>query len=336
MLKVSLFLMTIVATSSCGGFKLNSSKETKVDRRIASLIINDEDQTFIDEVETKLLALHSYYTMGQKNLLEFDRLLPETDLKKLYQTTAYLNLSAIKIQVESLENELFLLYQKVGKKELFRTELKNFGKRSPLAHLSLENLTEKISGKSEASKGPVTFSDIAKEYRDLEVVKEFTTYEKNIEHLSYLYQTKKKSSSEDETLRAQDLPAKVWAVAFLSEGPSPSVIKNLKESSIKGSFLKTKSSDMDQIIRDAGVRWNIDALDWMAQSPDKIIKRTLLMMTKTSRDSGVILFHDTHHRGAWALSAITNHLKQNKRRTCTLGEIAKDMSESSEKVCLNN
>lgn len=336
MLKIALFLMTIVVTSSCGGFKLFSPKTPEVDRKIASLMINDEDQTFIEALEEKLMALHSYYVIGQKSLLELDRDLPSLSLREIQLSKAYLNLEAVKNQVEAIEADVLLLYEKGGKKELLKSTIQAFSKRSVLSRLSMENLAEKFSVKIDRVKGTVTFSEIAKEYRDLELIREFQVFDKNIEHLSHLFLMKKKPLFQSENLRASALPAKVWALSFTSQNTSPIILQKLKEKNIKATFLKTKTPEIDQSIRDAVITWNIDALDWMAQTPDRIIKRTILMMNKTSRDSGVILFHDIHTRGAVASAEVMNHLRANNRRICTLSEIAKDMNESSEKVCLNN
>lgn len=84
------------------------------------------------------------------------------------------------------------------------------------------------------------------------------------------------------------------------------------------------------------VNWNIDSLDWMAQTPDKIVLRTKRLMKKTSKDSGIILFHDIHERSIEASSRIMDHLKLDGRRSCTIGKIVKDMNEGTETVCLKN
>lgn len=84
------------------------------------------------------------------------------------------------------------------------------------------------------------------------------------------------------------------------------------------------------------VNWNIDSLDWMAQTPDKIATRTKRLMKKTTKDSGIILFHDVHDRSIEASSIIMDHLKLDGRRTCTIGKIVKEMNEGTDTVCLNN
>ncbi len=84
------------------------------------------------------------------------------------------------------------------------------------------------------------------------------------------------------------------------------------------------------------VNWNIDSLDWMAQTPDKIVRRTKRLMKKTSKDSGIILFHDIHDRSVEASAVIMDHLKRDGRRNCTVGKIVKEMNEGIDTVCLKN
>ena len=84
------------------------------------------------------------------------------------------------------------------------------------------------------------------------------------------------------------------------------------------------------------VGWNIDSLDWMAQDPAKIVKRTKTLMKKTSRDSGIILFHDVHHRTITASAAIMDYLKMESRRSCTIGKIVNEINQGMSSVCLTN
>jgi peptidoglycan/xylan/chitin deacetylase (PgdA/CDA1 family) len=81
------------------------------------------------------------------------------------------------------------------------------------------------------------------------------------------------------------------------------------------------------------VFWNVDTLDWMAQTPDKIVSRTRELMRKTPRDAGVILFHDIHPRTVEASKVIMDDLKLNGRRTCTLDEIVGQLNQGAATVC---
>jgi peptidoglycan-N-acetylglucosamine deacetylase len=81
---------------------------------------------------------------------------------------------------------------------------------------------------------------------------------------------------------------------------------------------------------------NVDGLDWMPQSPERIALRTIKLMRKTSKDSGIILLHDVHDRTALALPRILDYLKENNRRTCTLDQIVGDMNKAVTTVCSKN
>jgi peptidoglycan/xylan/chitin deacetylase (PgdA/CDA1 family) len=78
---------------------------------------------------------------------------------------------------------------------------------------------------------------------------------------------------------------------------------------------------------------NVDTLDWIAQTPGKIVERTIALMKKTPRDAGILIFHDIHQRTAKALPQIMDYLKQDNRRVCTLNEIVTQINERAETVC---
>lgn len=81
------------------------------------------------------------------------------------------------------------------------------------------------------------------------------------------------------------------------------------------------------------VFWNIDTLDWMSQTPDKIVDRTISMMKKTSKDAGIILMHDIHNRTAIASAQVMDYLQKDNRRTCTVGEIVDQINQGVAEVC---
>ncbi len=81
------------------------------------------------------------------------------------------------------------------------------------------------------------------------------------------------------------------------------------------------------------VFWNIDTLDWMSQTPDKIVDRTISMMKKTKHDAGIILMHDIHARTATASIGVMDYLKKDNRRVCTIGEIVDDINQGASEVC---
>jgi peptidoglycan/xylan/chitin deacetylase (PgdA/CDA1 family) len=81
------------------------------------------------------------------------------------------------------------------------------------------------------------------------------------------------------------------------------------------------------------VLWNVDTLDWIAQTPDKIVLRAKRLMRKAPRDSGVILFHDVNSRSVIASKILMDYLSEDSRRTCTLGKIVKDINQGVIEVC---
>lgn len=84
------------------------------------------------------------------------------------------------------------------------------------------------------------------------------------------------------------------------------------------------------------VHWNVDSLDWHPQSAAKIARRTMMLMKKTKRDSGIILFHEQHDRSVEASRMIMKHVKLDGRRICTIGSIIDDMNKGRNKVCSTN
>jgi peptidoglycan/xylan/chitin deacetylase (PgdA/CDA1 family) len=89
------------------------------------------------------------------------------------------------------------------------------------------------------------------------------------------------------------------------------------------------NSDIRQRIADSSmihVFWNIDTLDWMNQPPAEIVARTIKQMKATSRDAGVILFHDIHDRTVIASEEIMNFLLKDERQVCLLEEIVENMN----------
>jgi peptidoglycan/xylan/chitin deacetylase (PgdA/CDA1 family) len=81
------------------------------------------------------------------------------------------------------------------------------------------------------------------------------------------------------------------------------------------------------------VLWNVDALDWLPQSPLRIALRTKALMKKNKKDSGIILMHDTHPRSIIASSLVMEFLSQNGRRNCKIGEIVNQINEGAKTVC---
>ena len=422
-------LLSTLIMSSCA-FKLWDDKTVVRDRAIASLsvqnLVGEEAQSFAAHIDEKLLSLHNYQLIAQKELYHFDEELESKGLGELYEGRAYLSLVAVRTQIDEIEEELKELMLELGhskkksdleKRDLLTQRIGAFAQTSPLHGASLENLSHHLKLKSQGSS--FKREDFDLEYRRAQEQREFQIFEKNIEHISHLMEMKLKKKQEKfypSTLKngnvtGQEFPAKVWALTF-DDGPhqnySPAIIKNLKEEGLRATFFQLASAvKSDQktalMVRDAGmeiashsyshkpltlvgeltlqkeikdatqdikkslkvdvkfyrlpygigvrtpnirdkiaeqglihVLYNIDSLDWISQNPDKIIKRTKALMKKTAKDSGILLFHDTHERSVIASKAIMEHLKLNGRRTCTLGEIVTQMNEGVETVCPNS
>ena len=389
---------------------------------MAEQLMMEESKNFSLEIDEKLLSLHSYYVIAQKQLIQFEEQIPERELEKLYQSRPYLSLITIRSQVEEIERELLSIFEATKKDQekhqLFKERLSSFSKGSVLSRLSMENLNERL-GNREDSFIDVSLSVIENEYKRLETTKEFQIYEKNIDHLSHLLemsiksdnQTFRPSVNKNGNVTGEEFPPKVWSLTF-DNGPdsltTEKIMENLISRNIKATFFQLSSKVRNNLatslkLRDAGMElgsnshslqdlskvgsmtlekeitvatreiesnlkidvkffrlpygsgatvpnvrqmiskndlihvfWNVDTLDWMAQTPDRIIKRTKALMKKTANDSGIILFHDIHHRSIKASVGIMDHLNSDARRSCALGRIVKEMNEGVQTVCLKN
>ncbi len=74
------------------------------------------------------------------------------------------------------------------------------------------------------------------------------------------------------------------------------------------------------------VFWNVDTLDWMAQPPADIVARTIKQVRATTKDAGVILFHDIHDRTVIASEEVMRFLNQDNRKVCLLEEIVENIN----------
>lgn len=416
-------LGALFLVSSCGGVFTGSPWKKDQERQIAShaleRLMREEDQTFETQVEDKLISLHSYYVITQRQLNLFEEKLSDVSLENLYQGQHYLSLLAVRTQIDDIEKEFHELKTELhdAKKEmLLKKQIEAFSRRSPVHYRSVENIAYKLQIKLEARDEHPAKSEIDNEYLELEKTREFQVYEKNIEHLSHMMEmnldrkARKFIPSENEngTLSGQEFPAKVWSLTF-SNGPeasvTPLILQKLKAKHLKATFFqeaaKSKSHlgfakrlvqdgmevgtqswsnkelakvglmTLEKEITQATVSmeknlkldikfyrlpygsgmdvpevrgliaknklihvfWNVDSLDWVPQSAGRIIKRTKDLMKKTSRDSGIILFHDVHPRSAEASEVIMDHLKQDARRVCPLGTIVEEMNRGEKSVC---
>lgn len=416
--------------TSCGGFELFGHKSNDKGRDIASITVkelaNEEATTFKAEIDEKLLSLHSYYVIAQVELAKFDAQLDNQGLEELYQSSAYLSLTATRTQVDEIEDEIFELWTSLNEKktkssnqksELLIQRIETFAKQSHLSALSMKMLEEKLSLNIVKTKDlSVAKEQISQEVKRLEVSKEFQIYEKNIEHLSHMMAPRSREEGKtfypstlgNGELTGSEFPSKVWALTF-NDGPTKNstttIVKNLKSHDLKATFFQLaqkveENRDLAKTVRDSGmeigahsyshklltlvgsltlekeithstqniekslkldikffrlpygvgasvpnirqklvdnelihVGHTVDTLDWVVQTSDKIVKRTRVLMKKSPKDSGIILFHDSHKTTIEASAILMKDLKENGRRTCTVGEIVSQINEGVETVC---
>lgn len=294
-------ILTLTAVTSCGGFRLFSEKAVQQEREIASVtmerLLLEENKSFSKEVDEKLNSLYSYYAIAHRNLSQFDSSIDELSLSELYKSSAYMNLLAIRTQVDEIETELTKVYSKTLEKSsksdiqkgiVLKERIAFFAKRSPLSYLSMTNLSETL-GIALHKTPVVSQKEIDTEYKDLETVKEFQIYEKNIEHLSHLMETEIKSVTKkwrpSETskgnMTGEEFPSKVWALTF-NNGPhkkkTARILKNLKTRNLKATFFQLASKVPEhlaesKLLKDAGME--IASHSYSHQALNKVGHTTL-------------------------------------------------------------
>ena len=389
-------------------------------------LLADDDLSFKDEITQKLHFLHLYYVMAHKQLHNFDGKITDLHARKLYSDESYLNLLALRTQIEEIEHEIAQVWKedekgKLGlkKKLALKQAISTYASTSNIVAASLENLIHDLGLAHENKKAAyLSLKEIVQEYARLESLKDFQILQKNIDHLAHVMEAKiddkdqtfSPSSSKSGHFSGDEFPAKVWAITF-DDGPTRTtlnILKTLKDKNIQATFFQvaSKVEEEHELARSiskaqmevgahswnhvqltkvgaitlhkeihlatkkieeihgerisfyrlpygAGISvnhirekiaetglihagWNVDGLDWMPQSPDRIVTRTIKLMGKTSKDSGILLLHDVHERTALALPRILDYLKENNRRTCTLDQIVGDMNKASPSVCSKN
>jgi peptidoglycan/xylan/chitin deacetylase (PgdA/CDA1 family) len=81
------------------------------------------------------------------------------------------------------------------------------------------------------------------------------------------------------------------------------------------------------------ILWNVDSLDWIPQTSERILKRTKFLMLKSKKDSGIILFHDLYPRTIAASNDMISYLSQNSRRMCHLKDILAELNSNGKEIC---
>ncbi|WP_408097009.1 polysaccharide deacetylase family protein [Peredibacter sp. HCB2-198] len=88
-------------------------------------------------------------------------------------------------------------------------------------------------------------------------------------------------------------------------------------------------STVRQKIADHGmihVFWTVDTLDWQDKNPTSIYNRTLKQMNASSKNAGIILFHDIHKQSVTASSMLMDYFNQKKLTVCTVQGVVDQMN----------
>lgn len=275
-----------IILTSCGGFKLFANQTLAPTAQLSPApmerLAKEENQLIIKEIDKKLFSLHSYFIIGQRNLIRLDSSLKDLNIDQLYRSYTYLNLMAVRPKVQKIEEEILTLSKTLSSnKLLIMTErVREFSSGSYLKALSIKRISEALHVNTGTLR-TLSSKDIESEYQRLLETKEFHVFEKNVEHLAHLHQTRLKDPVRSPA-STDDSEATDWSVTF----------KPIDEKYFRpGDF---------------------DSFDWLAQTPEKIVERSLKMIKKSKRASGVIVFHQNHQHSREASAKIKDFLNHRK------------------------
>lgn len=275
-----------IILTSCGGFKLFANQTlppaAKLSPAPMERLAMEENQLIIKELDKKLFSLHSYFIIGQRNLVRLDTSLKDLNFDQPYRSYTYLSLMAVRPKVQKLEEEILTLSRTLSTKKLMlMTErVREFSSQSSLQGLSIKRISETLHVNAGAIK-QFSSEDIETEYKRLLKTKEFHVYEKNVEHHAHLQQTKLKNPVRSPASIDED-KATEWSVTF----------KPINEKYLGPG--------------------DIDSFDWLAQTPEKIVERSLKMIKKSKRTSGFIVFHQNHQQSREVSAKIKDFLNHRK------------------------
>lgn len=85
-------------------------------------------------------------------------------------------------------------------------------------------------------------------------------------------------------------------------------------SGVDSTKIRTKIAEQNMI----HVFWNVDTLDWQDKNADSIFARAKKQMAASSKNSGIILFHDIHERTIRASALLMDEMIKNKVNVCTV------------------
>ena len=268
-------LLLLIILSACGAFKTSTPS-----RSTAS--ITDSQDNLIQDLEDKLDQIHIYQVIGQKQLYLFDEQIESTEIENVYDRPAYLKLQVIRTQVDELEHSITNSVDELNsdkanstsqkKKFAIFSKIQNFAKTSSIHQLSVENLMNQFNLKQVEKrnlKKSVSIPEIEKEISELSSTTQYQVFEKNIEHMSYMLESRSDdsgkriypSSSKAGNITGNEFPAKVWSLTF-DDGPkeetSAQILESLKKFGLKATFFQLTNRaqanpKMAKMIRDEGM-----------------------------------------------------------------------------------
>lgn len=183
-------LLLLLSLVSCGP----NTWWTKVSktRSPASMVASPAhsyEAYFVQQLEEKLRALHSYYLVGRKNLKNFDQHLM-TDPDKAYESESFMRLQAVKLKTLELELALQKSEEQLKKEsqneriEVMHEKIIDFSRLSPLSYLTMKNLRNRLKLKmSQVAK--VDQKLMEDEQTKSQERRDFVTHEMTINHLAY-------------------------------------------------------------------------------------------------------------------------------------------------------
>jgi hypothetical protein len=199
----SLFVLLILV--SCG--QSNWWTQVSKTRSPASLVASPAhsyEAYFIQQLEGKLRALHSYYLVGRKNLKNFEQDLT-LEPKKAFESENYKRLLAVKLKTEELELAIQKSEEQLQKEsqkdriQVMHEKIIDFSRLSPLSYLTMKNLRNRLKLKmSQVVK--VDQKLVEDEQKKFQERREFVTHEMTINHLAYAQSLKARADFKMDTL----------------------------------------------------------------------------------------------------------------------------------------
>jgi peptidoglycan/xylan/chitin deacetylase (PgdA/CDA1 family) len=79
------------------------------------------------------------------------------------------------------------------------------------------------------------------------------------------------------------------------------------------------------------VFWNVDTLDWQDKNPKSILARAIKQMKGSSKNAGIILFHDIHPQSITASGMLMDYFNDNKNiKVCTVQGVIDQINEGKD------